>query len=242
MKKNQWRLGEEVSLRGMRSLNDLSIHIVGILNQSSDLPDVVAVQYEYLKEHMKDGGVFSVALLQVEDPYQVPWLRDVVEERFQNSMVPVEVITEKGFIESLLGEYSSMVDAIRWIAWITLIATLFVLGNTMAMSIRERSVDQGVLRTLGFSRARVFWLYLSESVLLSTVGGLLGGLAGCYIFYQWELILPGSPGVQGLLLEPFWILMRPVALLSLLMGVASGLPPALFASRKRISQTLRFVP
>ncbi len=239
--KNHWKIGDDVILKGIRGLKDLPIHIVGAMDPSSDLPDIVLVRYDYLKDTLNDGGLFSIAVLRVSSPYQVAWVNDVIKERFENSIIPVEAITEKGFIESVLSEFASISAAIKVIAWITLVATLFVVGNTMSMSIRERSVEQGVMRTLGFSKGRVFGLYLSESVILALVGGVVGGFIGCFIFQKFDIVLPGSQGMQGLLIRPYWGLLKQVFVLALLMGLMSGTPPAFFALRKKITDTLRFV-
>lgn len=242
MKKNQWKLGDEVILKGMRGFPDLPIHIVGVMDQKSDYPDLLLLRYDYLKDMLRDGGIFSIALIRVESPYQVSWINEVVRERFENSDIPVEVISEKGFIESVLSELSGIATSIKVIAWITLLATLFVVGNTMAMSIRERSVEQGVMRTLGFSRQRVFFLYMTESLLMALVGGILGGLIACLIFENWEIVLPGGgQGMQGLLIQAHWPLMVQVFWLALAMGLLSGFPPAYFAMRRKITETLRFV-
>jgi len=240
MKKNRWNLGDEVILKGFQGLPDLPIHIVGVMDPSSDLPDAALVQYDYLKDTLKSGD-FSIALLRVESPYQVAWVNEVIHQRFENSVIPVEAITERGFIESLLSEFASISNSIEIIAWITLVATLFVVGNTMAMSIRERSVEQGVMRTLGFSRQTVFTLYILEAVLLAVSGAMAGGLLACEIFQKFDIILPGSQGMQGLLIRPYWGLLKQVFLLSLAMGFLSGFPPAFFALRKKITDTLRFV-
>lgn len=242
LEKNQWHLGDEVLLKGMRGFPNLPIHIVGVMDQKSDYPDLVLVRYDYLKDMLGDGGIFSIALLRVESPYQVAWINEVIKERFENSSIPVEAITEKGFIESVLSELSGIATSIKVIAWITLLATLFVVGNTMAMAIRERSVEQGVMRTLGFSRRRVFFLYMSEALLMAMSGGLLGGLLGCFIFENWQIVLPGGgQGMQGLLIQPYWALMTQVFWLALAMGLLSGFPPAYFAMRRKITETLRFV-
>ncbi|MBF0492663.1 MAG: ABC transporter permease [Deltaproteobacteria bacterium] len=56
MKENEWKLGDEVILKGLRSLPDLPIHIVGVPQGRSDLNGGILVHYDYLKDLMKDGG------------------------------------------------------------------------------------------------------------------------------------------------------------------------------------------
>ncbi len=241
LKKNRWKLGHEVIIKGLLGMPDLPIHIVGVLSSKSDAPEIVLVHYEYLKDLLKDEGKFSIALLRVESPYQAPWIEEVVRKRFENSSVPVEIITEKGFLESVLSELESIATSVKIIAWITLVATLFVVGNTLSMSIRERTMEQGVLRTLGFSKLRVFSLYLSESLLLSMLGGFSGGVTACFIFTYWHITLPaGGHGMHGLEIYPYWDIMNEVVVLSLFMGLLSGLPPSFLAMRKKITETLRF--
>ncbi|MBF0492664.1 MAG: FtsX-like permease family protein [Deltaproteobacteria bacterium] len=168
-------------------------------------------------------------------------MTQIIEERFQNSSPPVEAVSEKGFVESILSELSAISEAIKIIAWVTLLATLLVVGNTMAMSIRERSTEQGVLRTLGFSKWAIFRLYLSESMALSFFGALLGAISACLLFTFIPMAIPGGQGRPGLAIGPYWSLLKTVVLLALLMGILSGFPPAFFSMRRKITDTLRFL-
>ena len=78
---------------------------------------------------------------------------------------------------------------------------LLVTANTMAQSVRERTNEIGVLKTLGFSNGGVLGLVLAESVLVTTLGGSLGMLAAWWMGVQFEPVfrqyLPGFPGAAG---------------------------------------------
>jgi putative ABC transport system permease protein len=112
---------------------------------------------------------------------------------------------------------------------------LLIAGNTMAQSVRERTGELGVLKTLGFTDGAVLGLVLAESVLLAGAGGVVG-LA---------LVLLAIPGLEPLLqafLPVFYV--PPVALvagvgLAILLGLVSGGLPAWFARRLEITEALR---
>jgi putative ABC transport system permease protein len=111
---------------------------------------------------------------------------------------------------------------------------LLVTGNTMAQSIRERTSELAVLKTLGYPNALVLALVLAESCVLAAVGGGLG------LAVSWLLIGQGDP-TNGLL-PAFFFPPASLALgivLVVALGVAAGAMPAVQAMRLRIVDALR---
>jgi putative ABC transport system permease protein len=111
---------------------------------------------------------------------------------------------------------------------------LLVAANTMAQSVRERTSEMAVLKTLGFSNITILGMVLGESVFISCLGGGLG-LALAWLFVQ------GGDPTGGML--PIFVL-QPQAIaagvgLILLMGVMAGLLPALSAMQLKITDGLR---
>jgi putative ABC transport system permease protein len=111
---------------------------------------------------------------------------------------------------------------------------LFVAGNAMAQSIRERINELGVLKTLGFTDGRILAIVLLESVLLAAIGG------GAGLLLAWVIIAQGDPtgGFLPIFHFPPRDLVVGVALVALL-GIGTGLLPALQASRLKIVDALR---
>jgi putative ABC transport system permease protein len=115
-----------------------------------------------------------------------------------------------------------------------LFTMLLVAANTMAQSVRERTSEVGVLKTLGFSNGAILTLVLSESVLIAVIGGALGlGLA-------WLFVQNGDP-TNGML--PIFILpARDLAIgaaLIVVLGLVAGALPALNAMNLKITDALR---
>jgi putative ABC transport system permease protein len=155
---------------------------------------------------------------------------------FANSSAETKTTTEKGFVEGFakqMGDIGAIMIAI-------LIAVLFtmmlVAANTMAQSVRERTSEVGVLKTLGFSNASILGLVLGESILIAVLGGGLG------LAVAWLIVQQGDP-TNGML--PIFVLYaRDVvvgALLIVGLGVIAGLLPAVTAMNLKITDALRRV-
>ena len=111
---------------------------------------------------------------------------------------------------------------------------LLVAANVMMHSVRERTSEIGVLKTLGFTDGGTLWLVLAESVFVAVIGGGLG------LLVSWVLVSGGDP--TGGYLPIFILPPRDVAIgagLIVLLGVLAGLLPALGAMRLRIVDALR---
>jgi putative ABC transport system permease protein len=108
----------------------------------------------------------------------------------------------------------------------------------MAMSIRERTREVAVLRTLGFTRQQILSLYLGESIALALIGGLMGVCFAALLLFlarQGPIVLvPASMKVT-----------LPTALFALIVaafvGLMSALIPSYRASRTQIVEGLRHI-
>ena len=109
-----------------------------------------------------------------------------------------------------------------------------VAASTMAQSVRERTSELAVLKTLGFRDGAILSLVLAESMFIVLVGGGLG------LALAWLLVQSGDP--TGGLLPIFLLPARDVLLgvgLMVAMGVLAGVMPAVAAMRLRITDALR---
>ncbi len=112
---------------------------------------------------------------------------------------------------------------------------LLVTANTMAQSVRERTNEIGVLKTLGFSNGGVLGLVLSESVLITTLGGTLGMLAAWWMGVQFEPVM--RQYLPGFKVPPAAFATAAVYMVAL--GLVAGSVPAVQAMRLRIVEALR---
>src|ERR1035438_6065605 len=104
----------------------------------------------------------------------MPRAARAIDEMFHSSPFPTRSESEQAFKADFIARLGNVKAFILSICGAVLFTTLLVCANTMAMSIRERTREVAVLRTLGFTRGSILKLLLSEAIAISLIGGLLG--------------------------------------------------------------------
>jgi putative ABC transport system permease protein len=173
-------------------------------------------------------------VIRVKEPANADRLAKGIDTLFANSPAETKTATEKAFVSQFAGQIGDIGSIMTAIAAIVMSFILFVAGNAMAQSIRERTSELAVLKTLGFGEGRILALVLMESITIAVIGGGLG------LLIAWILIAQGDP-TNGML-PAFYFPIRNVIAgvgLVLLLGIGTGLLPALQARRLKIVDALR---
>jgi putative ABC transport system permease protein len=157
-----------------------------------------------------------------------------VDERFANSPFETRTQSEQVFMASFVKQMGNIEFLMISIGSVVFFTLLLVTGNTMAMSVRERTGELAVLKTLGFSDRFVLAIVLAESALVAALGGTLG------IILAKVFTLGGDP--TGGMLASFYLPPEAIAAgaaLSLFVGVVAGFLPAFNAMRLPVVTALR---
>jgi putative ABC transport system permease protein len=235
-----WKVGEKIFLTGDIFPVNPELTLVGIFADPNTSETLFFSQI-YLREMLGAGnarqdlvGSFQV---QVERADQVGSVARTIDEMFANSTAPTKSESEQAFglqFVSFLGNVKMFLMSICAAVTFTV---LLVSANTMAMSVRERIREVGILKTLGYTPGTILFLILGEAGVLSLLGGVVGLLLAVALttivrngpsFIQAMKTLTITPDVGGGLL-----------VLSFIIGVASSFIPAYNASRTPILDSLR---
>lgn len=235
-----WKVGDRIPITGTiwqpKQGQVWEFNLVGLYDGDQGVDKTqLFIRYDYLDENRLRGeGLVGWYVVKIADPSQAQQMGAKFDSMFANSSAETKTTTEKGFVEG----FAKQVGDIGAIMVAILIAVLFtmllVAANTMAQSVRERTSEMGVLKTLGFSNGSILALILSESVLIAVIGGSLGlGLA-------WLFVQNGDP-TNGML--PAFILpSRDLAIgaaLIVVLGLIAGALPAFNAMNLKITDALR---
>ena len=233
-----WKLGDRVVLQGNIFPANLELTIRGIYTID---PPINALYFnaKYLEESVgffKDRAGFYFT--RVDSPAAVARVASSIDEMFHNLPEPTKSESEKAFQLDFIAMLGNVKAFILGICGAVVFAILIVSANTMAMSIRERTREVAVLRTLGFTRPQVLWLYLGESVTLALLGGLLGVAAAAGLLHA----ITRSPaiGVPSSMKVTLSIAGWSLAVATLV-GLASAVIPSYNASRRNIVEGLRHI-
>lgn len=239
-----WKIGDRVPLQAtIFSRPDRrawEFNIRGIYDASLKGADKTQLffHWEFLNEVIKDtrfGNQVGWYVIKVNDPEQSMAIAKKIDTMFTNSQTETKTDSEKNFIAGWAKQIGNISLITQFIAAAALFMMLLVTANAMAQSIRERTSELAVLKTLGFGDGKILGLVLLESCVLAVVGGAAGlGLA-------WVLITvigdPTGSFLPQFLLPPRDLVIGMIMVLGL--GFATGFVPALQASRLRIVDALR---
>src|SRR5260221_12095516 len=117
-------------------------------------------------------------MCQADSADSVPRIVRAVDDEFRNSTTQTKTESEANFQLGFINALGNVKAFLLSICAAVTFTILLVSGNTMAMSVRERVREVGILKTLGFTREAILGMILGEALLLALIGGALGlGLA-----------------------------------------------------------------
>ena len=237
-----WKIGDRIPLTAPIWLpkgggTTWEFNIVGIYD-GGDAVDKTQMffRYDYLDENRAAGqGQVGWYVVKIADPAQAVGLSHAFDEMFANSAAETKTTTEKGFVEGFAKQIGDIGTIMIAISSTVLFMFGLVAASTMAQSVRERTSELAVLKTLGFSGPTILTLVLAESLFIAFTGGLLGlGLA-------WIFVTAVGDPTNGML-PIFSLPPRDLVIgvgLMIMMGLLAGVMPAFAAMRLKITDALR---
>ena len=235
-----WKIGDRIPITGTiwqpKQGQVWEFNIVGMYDGDQGVDKTqFFFRYDYLDENRRQGeGLVGWYVVKIDDASQAQQMGAKFDAMFANSSAETKTTTEKGFVEGFAKQVGDIGAIMIAILVAVLFTMLLVAANTMAQSVRERTSEMGVLKTLGFSNTAVLTLILSESVLIAVLGGSLG------LAMAWVIVQQGDP-TNGML--PIFILPpRDVAIgavMVLVLGLIAGAWPAINAMNLKITDALR---
>jgi putative ABC transport system permease protein len=235
-----FKVGDKILIKGDIFPFDLDLTVRGIYSAPDGEDETLWFNFKYLENALRNSsrlaaGTFTI-LAKTED--DVPRIAREIDQMFANAPTPTKTESEYAFGLSFLSFLGNIKVILMSICGAVTFTILLISANTMAMSVRERVREVGVLKTIGFQNGTILGLILGEAAFIAVIGGAIGlfiaqGL--CAIIRQGPAILQQT---KTLTIQP------PILLLllgvSLFIGVSSALVPAWNASRTNIIDALRF--
>jgi len=178
-----WKLGDVVPIRSAiyfrkDGTNTWDMKVVGIFDNPNGDTNGLYFHYDYFNEGIVYQDNIGWIGLRLKDKNQAARIAAKIDAMFANSSAETKTSTEKAFIQSFANQMGNISAIVTVIVVAVFFTMLLVTANSMAQSVRERTSEIGVMKTLGFSSTQVTMLVLAESLLITFIGGLLGMLLG----------------------------------------------------------------
>src|SRR5579863_5221531 len=234
-----WKIGDRITLQANIFPTNLDLTIRGIYHR--DPPqNALYFNAKYLEEAVPwfkgQAGWYAA---QIESADKVGPASKEIDDMFRNSPRQTKTESEKAFQLGFVASLGNIKAFILGICGAVVFTIMLVSANTMAMSVRSRTREVAVLKTLGFTRRRVLSMFVSESVALSVSGGVLGILLAIPVIWLLTrgFIALGVPLAMKVNPQSAGLSM----LAALILGLVSGYLPAHNASRMNIVDGLRHI-
>ena len=237
-----WKIGDRIPIKTtLYGGGSWEFNLVGIYHGKRPQDDETQFwfQWDYFEERIPQGikGQIGWYVLRVANPDDSVRIAKAIDDEFANSPNETRTQTESAFAASWVKQFGNIQFLILSIGVVVFFTLLLVTGNTMAISVRERTSELAIFKAIGFSDLAILFFVLSESLIIALIGGLFGlGLA--------ILAVPAlAKALNGLL--PSLVLAPSMLVFGLLtaiaIGLISGMIPGIMAMRMRVINALRRV-
>ena len=232
-------IGDRITIKGdIYSPFNAELTVRAIFDGQDDFNSFF--HFKYLEEGLKaagrpDGsqvGVYTIRLRSADDASAVA---QAVDDMFRNAPQPTKTETEAAFALSFVTQMGNVKLFLLSIAGAIVFTMLMVSANTVAMSVRERTREIGVLKTLGFPSRSILGLVLGEAIAIAALGGIVGVAITA-------AVMAGMRNAMVQFFTGFTLPAWGVAVcfaMALIVGLGSSAVPAAIAARTKIVDALR---
>ncbi len=236
--KQHFQIGQKITIVGDIFPFNLELFIRGIFDAPEN-EEVLYFNRDYFEESLPVGrrgtaGTINILAASTQD---VPRIEAAVDDMFHNSPVQTKTESESAFSLSFVAMLGNVKLFLLIIVGAVTFTILLVSANTIAMSVRERVREVGILKTLGYTPGTILGIILGEALVIGLTGGVIGvGLAS---------LATGLVRSMPTLMSQLQQLTLAPSVAAACLGVAaatgllSALIPALNASRISILEALR---
>ena len=235
--KHQWKIGDRITLLGSVWGATPELTLRGIFTGGPE--DQFWFHWNYLNEAMGRPNIVGMYFIRIDQAENAARIGQAVDKLFRNTDNETKTESLNAFLLSFVSLLGNVRLIILAIGSAVGFAILLIVANSMGMSIRERTAEAAVLRSLGFRAGHILRLFLGESLLVTMAGALLG-VGGATLLYD-SLAL--SQIGQFVFAD---MRMRPDTLafcmaVAVIVGLAAAGLPAYRAAKTNIAEALRYV-
>ena len=235
-------IGDRVFVKSL-SMNadgtyDWEFEVVGLYNSSPKADEMgIVVNYDYFEDsRISNKGTVAAIVSKVSNPEFADVISQKIDDEFTNSSWATRSGPESQLAASMMADFGDIELIINAILSAVFFTILLVTGNTISQSVRERTTDLAVLKTLGYQDNQIFIMVLLEALFLILLGVFTGlGMS--------LLSIPAINAASGGLMEGLFFLTTEKLLLACFIGVlvsfVSSIMPAYKALNLKVVDALR---
>ena len=240
-----WKVGDRITLVGGMLPVTLELTLAGIFDDPAQSP-VLYFDRDYLRDSLPQGdprqNMVQQFYVEAENKQAVPAIARQIDSAFADSPYPTRTEPEQAFMLSFVSFLGNLKLFLAAICGAVTFTILLVSANMLSMSVRERTCEIGVLKTLGFSPGEILGMVAGEAGLLAAAGGVVGCFLAGALCEALGSAMKQAPGfasaIRGLRVTPLTAVLT--LAIAVFIGLASSLLPGLKAARTSIVDALSY--
>ena len=222
------------------TIGDITVVVAGVFTTDNAADEgLIYTHLDFLQRArgLSDVGMVTQIEVHLNDGANADAVAQAIDAEFHSGPVATTTRTKGMFQADTLSDLAELIGFIHYLGYACVGLVLSLVATTTVMSVQDRIKEHAVLQTLGFRPRRIFGLVVTESLLLSLLGGGLGIVAGM-LFLAWSGMSVAAEGVT-IAFRPSWQIALHGAVASLGVGVIAGLAPGWQAAHAKIVAALR---
>ncbi|HLY61428.1 MAG TPA: ABC transporter permease [Terriglobia bacterium] len=240
VEKLHWKLGDHITIKGDIFPVDLEFTLRGIfVSDDAFMSRALYYNREFLEQSLpiaRRGYVGTFTSL-AATPEDVPKIEKAVDEMFRNSPQQTKTETQSAFGLSFLAFLGNVKLILMGVCAAVTFTILLVSANTIAMSVRERVREVGVMKTLGYTSGAILGIILGEAVTISLVGAAFGLGLATLLTGLVRSMPTFNAQLETLTIQPSVVILCLVV--AAMIGLVSAFVPAYGAAKVSIVEALR---
>lgn len=241
-----WKVGDEITLLGTIYPGDWKFTIAGIYvakRRAVDKSQFI-FHWTYLNESLKQSMPAQAERIGwittlIDGSARGAEIAEAIDAKFDERDVQTRTMSERALNMEFMGSFGAILTALDVVSAVILVIMMLILGNTIAMSVRERTNEYGVLLALGFRPKHIALFVMGEGLAIGLLGGVVGlALAYPFVNGMGKWIEDNMGSFFPYFEVPIDVAITALVLATLLAGLAAVIP-AYRASRLDVIDALR---
>lgn len=243
-RKMGWKPGDRITLTGTIYPGDWQFEVIGYYEATRKSVDrsQLIFHWDYLNDSLPERRRDQIGwiMARIDDPSKSGDVSKAVDKMFDERDVQTVTMSEKAMGLSQMAMISAILAALNIVSVVILLVMTLILGNTIAMGVRERTNEYGVLRAIGFQPRHLVLFIVGEAATVGLLAGLLGlGLSYPIVELGMGRFLEENMGSFFPYFRIDRLTMIAAIALSVGLSVAASLIPAYRASKLSVTDALR---
>jgi putative ABC transport system permease protein len=177
-----WKVGDKITLAGSIYPGNWDFNVSGIYTTTTTNVDrsTVWFHWDYMNESLPERRKDMVGWIvsNINDAGASGAISKAIDAKFDDRDLQTITMSEAALSHSFLGMFSAILKAINLVSLVMIAIMGLIVGNTIAMGVRERTNEYGVLRAIGFLPKHIAQFVIGEAVVIGVVGGGIGLVLG----------------------------------------------------------------